>query len=61
LNENLNNAKRFSVSRSQLESVRKFLRENAAFNLVGRTNLDNVVLENKNKKTIRINKNGNIL
>ena len=61
LNENLNNAKRFSVSRSQLESVKKFLRENAAFNLVGRTNLDNVVLENKNKKTIRINKNGNIL
>jgi len=59
--ENLNNAKRFSVSRSQLESVKKFLRENAAFNLVGRTNLDNVVLENKNKKTIRINKNGNIL
>jgi len=61
LNENLNNAKRFSVSRSQLESVKKFLRENAAVNLVGRTNLDNVVLENKNKKTIRINKNGNIL
>jgi hypothetical protein len=61
LNENLNNAKRFSVSKSQLESVKKFLRENAAFNIVGRTNLDNVVLENKNKKSIRINKNGNIL
>ena len=61
LNENLNNAKRFSVSKTQLESVKKFLNENRAFNIVGRTNLDNVVLENKNKKSIRINKNGNIL
>lgn len=61
LNENLNNAKRFSVSKPQLESVKKFLNENRAFNIVGRTNLDNVVLENKNKKSIRINKNGNIL
>ena len=61
LNKNLNNAKRFSVSKTQLESVKKFLNENRAFNIVGRTNLDNVVLENKNKKSIRINKNGNIL
>ena len=61
LNENLNNAKRFSVSKTQLESVKKFLNENRAFNIVGRTNLDNVVLENKNKKSIRINKIGNIL
>ena len=44
----------------QLETTKSFIKSNKNFKVLGITNLDNIILESKNK-TIKIDKKGNIL
>ena len=44
----------------QLETTKLFVKNNKGFNVLGITNLDNIVLENKDNQ-VRIDKKGNII
>jgi hypothetical protein len=44
----------------QLETSKSFLKKNKNYNVVGITNLDNIILESKNNK-VKIDKRGNII
>jgi hypothetical protein len=60
LEENFKKIKNISKTMLQLETTKLFVKNNKGFNVLGITNLDNIVLENKDKQ-VRIDKKGNII
>jgi hypothetical protein len=58
--ENFKKVRNLSKSMLQLETSKSFLKNNKNYNVVGITNLDNIILESKNKK-VKIDKRGNII
>jgi hypothetical protein len=60
LQESLNQIRNLSKTMLQLETTKSFVKNNKNFKVIGITNLDNIVLESKNK-TVKIDKEGNII
>jgi hypothetical protein len=60
LEESFKQIRNLSKTMLQLETTKSFIKNNKTFKVVGITNLDNIILESKNK-TIKIDKKGNIL
>jgi hypothetical protein len=60
LEESFKQIRNLSKTMLQLETTKSFIKSNKNFKVLGITNLDNIILESKNK-TIKIDKKGNIL
>lgn len=60
LEESFKQIRNLSKTMLQLETTKSFIKSNKNFKVLGLTNLDNIILESKNK-TIKIDKKGNIL
>ena len=60
LEESFKQIRNLSKTMLQLETTKSFIKNNKTFKVVGITNLDNIILESKNK-TVKIDKKGNIL
>jgi hypothetical protein len=58
--ENFKKVRNLSKSMLQLETSKSFLKNNKNYNVIGITNLDNIILESKNNK-VKIDKRGNII
>jgi hypothetical protein len=58
--ENFKKVRNLSKSMLQLETSKSFLKKNKNYNVVGITNLDNIILESKNTK-VKIDTRGNII
>lgn len=60
LEESFKQIRNLSKTMLQLETTKSFIKSNKNFKVLGITNLDNIILESKNK-IIKIDKKGNIL